>query len=323
MRRLLPFCFLLLVAAPLRGQVGVSTDLITGIVTDQEGAPLAGATVEAMSLETRVLRSATTDPRGRYRILFPDGGGQYQVYVRLLGYTGMRLAGARRSEDDDRIVVDAKLAGQPVEVEALTVRGGNNLQRVAAPTPGSTEMVQTPDRLARLPVDASDFAAIAALAAGVVSVGGTDSTAASFSVAGQGPNANATTLDGLALGAASVPQDALRATRVVTNTYDVSRGQFSGGLVSSTTRSGTNIFQATGNGSLRDPALAWDGNDPMRQTGAMQQFSTGFGSPLKHDRLFYFISGQIQHRDDRRCPVTCRGIRGPVRAIHARSDRRA
>ncbi|MBW8772521.1 MAG: TonB-dependent receptor, partial [Gemmatimonadetes bacterium] len=115
----------------------------------------------------------------------------------------------------------------------------------------------------------------------------------------QGPSANATTLDGLTLGAASIPQDAVRATRVVTNTYDVSRGQFSGGLVSSTTRSGTNVFQATGDGNLRDPALAWDGNDPTRQTGAMQQFSTGFGGPIKHDRLFYFLSGQVQHRDDR------------------------
>ncbi|MBW8773451.1 MAG: hypothetical protein JF590_09205, partial [Gemmatimonadetes bacterium] len=148
-------------------------------------------------------------------------------------------------------------------------------------------------------IDASDFNAIAALAAGVVAVGGSDSTSASFSVAGQGPNANATTLDGLSLGSASVPQDAVRATRVVTNTYDVSRGQFSGGLVSSMTRSGTNVFQATGDGNLRDPALAWDSNDPTRQTGAMQQFSTGFGGPLKHDKLFYFASGQIRHRDDR------------------------
>jgi carboxypeptidase family protein len=297
-RRLLPFLFYGLLAAPLAGQVGVSTDLITGTVTDQDGAPLQGATIEAMSLETRVLRSAVTDPRGRYRILFPDGGGRYQIYARSLGYVGVRLAGTRRSEDDDRIVVDVKLTAVPVEVEGVTVRGNANL-RNAAPTPGSTESVQTPDRLARLPVDASDFNAIAALAAGVVAVGGTDSTAASFSVAGQGPTANVTTLDGLGLGAASVPQDAVRATRVVTNTYDVARGQFSGGLVSSTTRSGTNVFQATGNGSLRDPALAWDGEDPTRQTGAVQQFSLGFGGPIAKDRLFYFFSAQVRHRDDR------------------------
>ena len=293
------FVSLILGAAPsLAAQVGVTTEIITGTVTDQDGTPIAGATVEVMSLESRVLRSATTDPRGRYRVLFPDGGGRYQIFVRALGFTGVRLAGQRRSEDDDRIMVDARLAGQPVEVETLNVRG-NLALRAPAPAPGSTEAVQTPDRLARLPVDASDFNAIAALAAGVVTVGGTDSTAASFSVAGQGPGGNATTLDGLALGTASVPQDAVRATRVVTNTYDVARGQFTGGLVSSTTRSGSNVFQGTGNGTLRDPSLAWDGEDPTRQTGAVQQLSMGFGGPIRKDRLFYFVSGQVRHRDDR------------------------
>ncbi|HVX88889.1 MAG TPA: carboxypeptidase regulatory-like domain-containing protein, partial [Gemmatimonadales bacterium] len=298
MRRALLLLALLLSTSRLAAQVGVTTDIITGTVTDQDGNPLQGATVEVMSLDSRVLRSATTDPRGRYRVLFPDGGGRYQIFVRSLGYTGVRLAGQRRSEDDDRIQVDARLTGQPVEVEALNVRG-NGALRAQAPAPGSTEVVQTPDRLSRLPVDASDFNAIAALAAGVVTVGGTDSTAASFSVAGQGPSGNATTLDGLGLGAASVPQDAVRGTRVVTNTYDVARGQFTGGLVSSTTRSGTNVFQGTGNGTLRDPALAWDGDDPTRQTGAIQQFSMGFGGPIRKDKLFYFLSGQIRHRDDR------------------------
>ncbi|HEX7918216.1 MAG TPA: carboxypeptidase-like regulatory domain-containing protein, partial [Gemmatimonadales bacterium] len=159
MRRCLVLLALLCTSSRLAAQVGVTTDIITGTVTDQDGAPLQGATVEVMSLDSRVLRSATTDVRGRYRVLFPDGGGRYQIYVRSLGYTGVRLAGQRRSEDDDRIQVDAKLTGQPVEVEALTVRG-NGALRAPAPTPGATEIVQTPDRLARLPVDASDFNAI-------------------------------------------------------------------------------------------------------------------------------------------------------------------
>jgi len=150
LRRLLVLTALLL-ASPfaLAAQVGVTTDIITGTVTDQDGNPLQGATVEAMSLETRVLRSALTDPRGRYRILFPDGGGRYQIFVRALGYTGVRLAGQRRADDDDRILVDARLTGQAVEVEALNVRG-NMALRAPAPAPGSTEAVQTPDRTARL-----------------------------------------------------------------------------------------------------------------------------------------------------------------------------
>ena len=71
---------------------------------------------------------------------------------------------------------------------------------------------------------------MAALAPGVVGLDATDSTGAAFSVAGLRPDANAITLDGLAFGAGALPQDALRNTRVVTSTYDVARGSFSGGV---------------------------------------------------------------------------------------------
>src|SRR2546428_12875684 len=80
-----------------------------------------------------------------------------------------------------------------------------------------------------------------------------------FSVAGQRPTANRITLDGLSFGGAMVPQDAVRSTRVVTNSYDVARGQFSGGLVASTTRSGTNVTQGAFTYNGRDRALAWGG----------------------------------------------------------------
>src|SRR5438128_483412 len=80
------------------------------------------------------------------------------------------------------------------------------------------------EQVERLPVDASDLAGLAALAPGVVPIGATDSTGTAFSVAGQRPTANNITLDGLSFGGASIPQDATRSTRIITNTYDVARG---------------------------------------------------------------------------------------------------
>ena len=60
-------------------QVGVTTDIITGMVTGPDGQPLAGAVVEAVSVETQLSRQRTTDARGRFTILFPDGGGRYEL----------------------------------------------------------------------------------------------------------------------------------------------------------------------------------------------------------------------------------------------------
>src|SRR5439155_3426715 len=94
--------------------------------------------------------------------------------------------------------------------------------------------------------------------------------------------ANNITLDGLSFGSGSVPQDALRTTRVVTSTYDVARGQFSGGLVASTTRSGTNVPQGSFTYALRDRDLAWGGvsASPFDQGYTQNQLGGGMGGPV-------------------------------------------
>lgn len=59
-------------ARPVVAQVGTTTDIITGTVTGPDRLPLAGATVQAISLETQVSRQRTTDAHGRFTIVFPD-----------------------------------------------------------------------------------------------------------------------------------------------------------------------------------------------------------------------------------------------------------
>ena len=231
-----------MVAVAPRGataQVGATTDIITGTVTGPDSQPLAGAVVQAISLETQISRQRTTDARGRFTIVFPDGGGQYQLIARYIGMAPTRLTIARQA-DEDRLVADIRLGLAAIPLEPVTVTARRNPRDGERPTPGSTERDLSPQLLARLPIDASDLNTIATLAPGVVGIAGTDSTDAAFSVAGQRTTTNDITLDGMSFGSGSVPQDAVRSTRVVTSTYDVARGQFSGGLVASTTRSGTN-----------------------------------------------------------------------------------
>src|SRR5881275_2830300 len=69
-----------------RAQVGSTTDIITGKITSPDGKAVVGARVDATSVETGVTRSRTTNDKGQYTILFPDGGGSYRVSVRYLGY---------------------------------------------------------------------------------------------------------------------------------------------------------------------------------------------------------------------------------------------
>src|SRR3989454_9851531 len=117
-------------------QVGTTTDIITGTVTGRDSQPLAGAIVQATSLETQVSRQRTTDARGRFTIVFPEGGGQYQLTVRYVGLAPARVTIARQA-DEDRLVANVQMdlaivTLEPVAVQAAQPRG---LERLG---PGAT-----------------------------------------------------------------------------------------------------------------------------------------------------------------------------------------
>jgi hypothetical protein len=286
-------------ASPAAAQVGSTTDIISGRVTNPQGQPVEGATVTATSLETRTSRSRTTNAKGQYTILFPDGGGTYRLTIRSVGFDPQVVTVGRQA-DEDRIVADVKLgAAAAQQLSAVRVQGnrggGGNDQQQGAGVGGQERSIST-DLAARLPVEQSDLNALAALAPGVLSVTGSDSTPGSFAVAGQRPTQNNTTLDGISFGSAQVPQEAVRNTRVITNTYDVGRGQFTGGQIASTTRSGTNVFQGSGTYNVRPSALQWLPNVPgaFGRGSTTNQLSLGFGGPLVKEKAFYFIAGQLR-----------------------------
>lgn len=290
----------LLGARPLPAQIGTTTDIVRGQVTGADGRPVAGAAVSVTSLETGVRRTATTDAQGRYTVVFPDGGGQYQVQAGAPGLAGGTLRVARVA-DEDVLQADLRLSGEAVALEGITVTA----RRTPPPSgrdPAAAEREISGEALARLPVDPSDPAALAALTPGVTALAGGDSLQLAFSVLGQGADANQMTLDGATFGGDAggglgVPQEAIRSTRVVTSTYDVSQGQFSGGQISTTTRGGTNQVQGSFSYLLRNPALQWtESADPFGGAFRQDRFSGGVGGPIVRDRLFYFGSVAVQRR---------------------------
>ncbi len=281
-------------------QIGSSTDIVTGTVRREGNLPVEGAQVEVTSVESTITRRARTNAQGRFTVLFPDGGGQYRVRVRALGLAPQEVLVVRQS-DEDRLVADVMMTATPTQIAGVTIRGRQDVPRdVERPTPGSTERLMTTDQAARLPIDPGDLTQLALTAPGVVSIPGNDTTPNAISIAGLSPGANNVTLDGLTFAASQVPQEAVRSTRVITSTYDAGRGQFSGGLISSTTRSGSNTLQGNFSYTLRDRDLAIEGEDPSPATQGytQNQLSGGLGGPIVRDRLFWFGSLQVRRRDD-------------------------
>src|SRR5436190_4727164 len=176
---------LVVVATPRSAgaQVGSTTDILTGRITAPDGSPVVGARVDATSVETGVTRSRTTNDKGQYTILFPDGGGSYRVTVRYLGFAPATFTLARQA-DEDRLVADVRMDPAAAQLGPVVVRSTVPTGQGDRPGPGSVERTLTGEQLQRLPIDPTDLAALAALTPGVVALTGTDSTNAGFSVAG-------------------------------------------------------------------------------------------------------------------------------------------
>lgn len=284
-------------AATSTAQAGAGTDVLVGRVTAPDQTPIDQASVIATSLSTGRVRTATTSADGRFMLVFADGGGRYAIRVRRLGFAPVMMSLERRAEAD-RITVNVSLAPVAAALQTVTVTAHQRPDNSVA-TLSTTGRGLGQGLVDELPiVNPGDLATIASFAPGVVGIDATDTTAAAFSVGGQRPTQNHVTLDGLTFAAASVPRDAIRTTRVVTSTYDVSRGQFSGGEVESITRSGTNTSEAT---------LTYDGQDRALEVGAaptaafsreysLNRLSASAGGALVRDRVFAFGSIEASRR---------------------------
>src|SRR5579862_7460526 len=98
--RLFWIAALALIPAVIRAQVGVTTDIITGLITSPDGHPVPGVDVRVVSVETQIGRNTTTNKDGRYTVVFPDGGGNYRLEARFVGFQPTRVNISRQADED-------------------------------------------------------------------------------------------------------------------------------------------------------------------------------------------------------------------------------
>ena len=293
-----------MLAAPTAARAQDATDVLTGRITDDTGRPVAQAEVEVVSLLTEIVKRTMTDRDGKYVLLFPDGGGQYQMTVRAIGLAERTLMVGREGVEEI-LITEVSLAVEGVALQGLDVSA-----RRLPPGSGNAGArgIILPQRLIdRLPLPDFDPALLAALSPNVIlTAGDTASDLSAFSVAGQRDALNQITLDGGSLtsvlggqsGAGSIPEEGVRATQVVTSTYDVSRGQFSGGLIAMTSARGVNRPGGSTSYNVQDPSFA-SGNGAFLGGGTSQhRVSGGVGGALLPNKLFYSVSFSGQRRSD-------------------------
>ena len=285
-----------------RGQASSS---MSGRIEDPSAAGVPGATVTVTNLETGIVRPATSDESGAYRVLdLPVG--RYEVKAEKAGFkaavqTGINLSVAQEAVINLRLDVGAATEQVTVTSEAPVVNT----------TTSSVTGLVGEQEVKDLPLNGRSFDQLILLNAGVLNYSNMRNAASTangarnmFSVAGRRGYENYFTINGVELAAMnadiSTPFgvssellgiDAIREFNVLTDTYGAEYGKRPGGQVTIVTSSGTNqlhgtIFEFLRNSDF-DARNFFDhriGAPPFERN----QFGGALGGPIKKDKTFIF-----------------------------------
>jgi hypothetical protein len=286
----------------------VTTGTILGVVKDETGAVIAGATITIRNIETGLARSEMTDEGGRYRVpALPLG--RYEVKAEQNGFTTTVRSGIQLTVGREA-VVDFTLKVGKVQ-ETVTVTGEAPL---VVTTSGALAGLVDERRVRELPLNGRDVFQLTTLQVGVantaslttvfgggpinvgpgttkIAVNGARITANSFLLDGANVNdAFNNTPGGVAGNFTGV--DTLREFQVLTNSYSAEYGGAGGAIINAVTKSGTNEYHGTLfefiRNSVFDARNFFDPGDvpPFKRN----QFGGSIGGPMIKNRAFFFGS---------------------------------
>jgi len=277
------FFLLLLVAAGAFAQG--TTGALTGTVT-QAGTNLPGVTVTVSSPKLQGTRTTVTNENGDYNFsALPPG--TYKVTFSLSGLTDVAKNAQVSLVETTRLDADMKMSAVS---EAITV------------TANQTTVLETPqiqvnykqETINRLPITRTPTAQ-AALSPGVtngvngLTISGAMSYDNLYLVNGAVVNEN---LRGQSQNL--FIEDAIQETTVLTGGISAEFGRFTGGVVSSITKSGGNEFSGSVRDTLDNPKWTEKSYaaqpDPIDHTN--NTYEETLGGRIIRDRLWFFVAGR-------------------------------
>jgi len=279
------------------------TASIVGTITDSSGSTIKGATVTATSTERGTVWTAQTNDAGAYTLTrLPVGN--YKVKVEAQGFqTSSYPAFTLVLNQTARVDVAMKV-GQVSEV--IEVTGAAPVLKTEATQVDTIIDAGTNDNL---PLAARNYVQLTLLSPGAVTTNpkgfSTGNNTADFSSArplinGNREQANNFLLDGMdnnqvsdnLLGYTPAP-DAIEEFNLITSNAPAEFGNFEGGIVSATIKSGTNSFHGDVWEFFRNDKLnanSWSNNVTGQPKAKVRwnMFGGTFGGPIIKNKLFFF-----------------------------------
>lgn len=270
---------------------------LEGTVRDPTGNQVALARVTARDLNTGLMRTATTNADGTFRLpVLPVG--DYVVTVEASGFGIFERKPVRLSVSQVlHLPVDLAIAATQ---QSISVTDGappvETVNNVVGKTVSTREIVD-------LPLNGRNFTQLGLLQAGVAAVtngvstsGGSLRTGQAYAVNKQRPESNNFLLDGARNVnrmdggfALRIPVDAIAEFRILTHTATAEYGGTSGSTTTVVTKSGTNqlhgsLYEFFRNDIFDARNFFSRDVEPLKQN----QFGGTLGGPVRKDKLFLF-----------------------------------
>jgi iron complex outermembrane receptor protein len=126
-------CFLAAAAllafpAPELSAQGVEPARITGVVTDENGSPMAGVQIVIVNQQTGFQSGALTQANGRYLVMGLRAGGPYRIEARMIGY-GLEAVDDLVLEAGGTFEANFSLGTEAIALDALEVFSTRAIER--------------------------------------------------------------------------------------------------------------------------------------------------------------------------------------------------
>jgi hypothetical protein len=271
----------------------VNTGGIRGVVTADDGQPMAMAEVRLTHEPTGVTQKAYTNDSGAYSFTGLRVGGPYSILVEFDGYQPNGAAQIHVSAGKPmNVPVRLELAGQEVievvgtatsrATSGRSVFGGKQLSDLPTSTRDPKEVVRlNPETV----VEGSD---------GKMFIGGANNRFNSVTIDGIRQDDDfGLNRTGYPTQGSPIALSAIEEIAVETAPFDVRYGRFLGGNVNIVTKSGTNEFQGQLIGSFINQSLTGTHTKSRNlNTDNFREIRYGgtFSGPIVEDRLHFLVS---------------------------------
>lgn len=286
---------------------------VSGVVANQSGAPIAGASVTLRSISQGTTRSYTTDGAGAFRSVGLQQG-DYEVVVNAPGYSSLSdFVSVNPGGTVSLTLTMGAAADNATTIDEIVVVGVRQaVSEFDATTTGLTVNVE---ELARTVPIARSGNAVALLAPGVTA---SDSAFGGIpTIGGSSAGENTYIINGLNItkfrdftGSSIVPFEFYQTLETKTGGYSAEFGRGTGGVLNGTSKSGGNEWEFGITAYWEPDSLSDDSPDTFGAWNHFDETSSSdvvvdFGGPIIRDRLFIF--GLYNYRDREFYNVTSNG----------------